>query len=305
MNPNLLFLETDQTGCFDESGMEIICQNSGQDGAAIRVLQIESPDRFSVKDDVVLDKLTGLFWHVNADLAEFPLTWTEASEFIRQINDIRLSGINEWRLPARKELFSLLSHQCVNPTLPKDHPFINVFNGYYWTRTESARLLDQAWYVHLGGGKVYRGMKYGSYMVWPVSGQISNEYFTKNRFIASGDSLYDRITHRYWYAGNRLSDSPMTWKDAIRTVENLNKLKTNHWLWRLPNIRELDSLVDDRNHSPAFADGFFVENVQDGYWSSTTSMYEPRYAWVLYPLDGAVGVGYKANSDFCVLAVRQ
>jgi hypothetical protein len=222
------------------------------------------------------------------------------------MNNSRLSGINEWRLPARKELFSLLSHQFINPTLPKGHPFINVFNGYYWTGTESARLLNQAWYIHFGGGKVYRGMKHGSYMVWPVSGQISNEYFMENRFITNEESLYDRITCRYWYAGNHLNDCAMTWKDAIRAVENLNKKrKTDHGPWRLPNVRELDSLVDDRNHSPAFADGFFLNKVQEGYWSSTTSMYEPRYAWVLYPRDGAIGVGYKANADFCFLAVHK
>lgn len=34
------------------------------------------------------------------------------------------------------------------------------------------------------------------------------------------------------------------------------------------------------------------------YWSSTTSMYESRYAWVLYMRDGAVGVGFKPLSEF-------
>jgi hypothetical protein len=44
--------------------------------------------------------------------------------------------------------------------------------------------------------------------------------------------------------------------------------------------------------------------IADGYWSSTTSVYEPSYAWVLYTVDGAVGVGYKAKPDFCAWAVR-
>jgi hypothetical protein len=43
----------------------------------------------------------------------------------------------------------------------------------------------------------------------------------------------------------------------------------------------------------------------EGYWSSTTSVYEPSYAWVLYSLDGAVGVGYKAKPDFYALQVRR
>jgi len=165
--------------------------------------------------------------------------------------------------------------------------------------------LNQAWYVHFGGGKVYRGMKHGSYMVWPVSGQFADHPSMENRFIVYGDSFYDRVTCRYWYAGNKLNEGAITWKEAIRAVEKLNEMReAGHGTWRLPNIRELESLVEDRNHSPAFADGFLINKVQDGYWSSTTSLYEPRYAWVLYTLDGAIGVGYKSNEDFYVLAVR-
>jgi hypothetical protein len=302
---NELLLETDQTNCFDESGKAMDCQDPGQDGAVKKVRRLEGPERFGVTNDIVQDNLTGLVWHINANLPEFPLTWKESFEFIQEINAFRLSGINAWRLPARKELFSLLSHQFVNPALPKGHPFINVFHGYYWTRTESARLLNQAWYVHLGGGKVYRGMKYGSYMVWPVSGRFTGRSFMENRFIADGDSVYDRGTRRYWYAGVKLNDGAIPWKEAIRAVEKLNETRqAGHAPWRLPNIRELESLVDDGNHSPAFADGFFINSVKDGYWSSTTSSYEPGYAWVLYPQDGAIGVGYKPSADFYVLAVH-
>jgi hypothetical protein len=302
---NELLLETDQTDCFDDSGKAINCHDSGQDGAVKRTRRNIGSDRFCVMGDIVQDKLTGLFWHINANLPEFPLTWKEAFEFIQEMNTSRLSGINEWRLPARKELFSLMSHQFVNPSLPKGHPFNHVFPVYYWTQTESARLLDQAWYVHLGGGKVYRGMKHGSYMVWPVSGQFVDPPFMKNRFIPYGDSVYDRATCRYWYAGNQLNDGATNWTDAIRAVEKLNEThEAGHGPWRLPNIRELESLVDDRNHSPAFADGFLMNTVQEGYWSSTTSVYEPRYAWVLYTRDGAIGVGFKPNMDFYALAVR-
>lgn len=302
---NEVLLETDQTGCFDESGKVVNCHHSGQDGALKQAHLREGSDRFYLLDDIFQDKLTGLVWHINADLAEFPLTWKEAFEFIQEINDSRLSGVHSWRLPARKELFSLVSHQFINPSLPKGHPFYNVFHGYYWTRTESARLLNQAWYIHLGGGKVYCGMKHGSYMVWPVSGQSAGHYFMENRFIVNEDSFYDSVTRRYWYAGNKLNDGAIPWKEAIRAVEKLNETsQASHPTWRLPNIRELESLVDDRIHSPAFPDGFFVDKVKDGYWSSTTSLYEPGYSWVLYPLDGAIGVGYKLNADFYVLAVR-
>jgi hypothetical protein len=78
-----------------------------------------------------------------------------------------------------------------------------------------------------------------------------------------------------------------------------------HTDWRLPNIRELESLVDINSHSPAMPPNHPFARIADGYWSSTTSIYEPSYAWVLYSLDGAIGVGYKAKTDFYAWAVRR
>ena len=46
----------------------------------------------------------------------------------------------------------------------------------------------------------------------------------------------------------------------------------------------------------------FVE-VQDIYWSSTTSLYEPDWAWALYMDKGAVGVGQKRFARFYIWAV--
>ena len=58
------------------------------------------------------------------------------------------------------------------------------------------------------------------------------------------------------------------------------------------------------SHSPALPPDHPFDGVADGYWSSTTSVYEPRYAWVFYTRDGAVGVGFKAKPDFQAWAVR-
>jgi hypothetical protein len=46
----------------------------------------------------------------------------------------------------------------------------------------------------------------------------------------------------------------------------------------------------------------FVD-VQDIYWSSTTSLFEPDWAWALYLEKGATGVGQKRYAHFSVWAV--
>jgi len=299
-----ILLNTDQISCFDESGNEIDCRNTGQDGNFNTCREAEG-ERFTIGEDVAVDTWTGLSWPRNANLPEFPLTWNEASEFIREMNDSGVFGIYDWRLPARDELFSFISHQCINPALPDNHPFVNVFNGYYWTCTQCARLPNQAWYVHLGGGRVYRGMKHGSYLVWPVAGRESKPRSGEERFLVDQDCFYDRMTEITWAFRIGELSGPLTWQEATQAINEVNGRKMGgHSDWRLPNIRELESLVDLTRHSPAVALEIPDIRLQEGYWSSTTSVYEPRYAWVLYIQDGAVGVGYKSQPDFYVSAVR-
>jgi len=299
-------LETDQDTCHDTLGNQINCRNSGQDASHKRSAKAGFSNRFKANEDCVQDMLSGLVWKKHAALSEFPLSWPEALQFVQKLNNSADIVSNAWRLPTRRELFSLVSHQHVNPALPLEHPFANVFNGYYWTGTTCARLPDQAWYVHMGGGRVYRGMKHGSYMVWPVSKVKSNSVITQNRFTATEHVFFDKHTGRQWYAGGRRLDRPCSWEEALCAVRRLNDAsKSGYSDWRLPNIRELESLVDDNRHSPAFSPGFSIATPQtSGFWSSTTSVYEPRYAWVLYSTDGAVGVGFKAQAEFHVLAAR-
>ena len=114
-------LHTDQISCYDEAGNEVDCLDTGQDGAY--GLKTTYPqDRFKLNDAVVEDTWTGLFWHRNANIAEFPLSWEEAFQFVQEMNRKQHSGRSDWRLPRREELFSLVSHQNVNPCLPNRNP---------------------------------------------------------------------------------------------------------------------------------------------------------------------------------------
>jgi hypothetical protein len=300
---NRLILETDQKDCFDESGNKIPCSESGQD-AEHKKDGIGAKHRFKDRNDIVEDNLTGLSWCRNANLSGFPLTWREALDYVEDMNSSTLFGHSNWKLPSRRELFSLISHQYINPTLPKGHPFINVFPGYYWTKTTCNRLTDQAWYIHLGGGRIYRGMKHGSYMVWPVYGPEQHYGNEPERFEIEEIYLRDRLTGLLWLKYNNLTYQPVNWKEAFSAVEQLNSRKIGGYSnWCLPNIRELESITDMDAHSPALYNGHPFQKMRDGYWSSTTSVFEPSYAWVLYTQDGAIGVGFKSLPEFYICAV--
>jgi len=302
---SLLQLATDQTRCYNESGNEIPCAGSGQD-AENRCTRQQPTARFEARDDVVFDRATGLAWSQNASPTTFPMSWAEAFEYVDDLNRSSHRGINDWRLPSRRELFTLISHQRINPALPEGHPFINIFSGYYWTASSCRRLADQAWYIHLGGGRIYRGMKANSYMVWPVAGSLPDDQHPGNRFVINADrTARDRLTKRIWLKPPGAMLQPVKWEKALEAIETLNAQNVcGHADWRLPNIRELESLVDLNRHSPALPTDYPFEDIAEGYWSATTSVYEKQYAWVLYPRDGAVGVGYKRLPDFCLWAVR-
>jgi hypothetical protein len=296
--------------------------------------------RFLSKNETVIDGQTGLMWIKNASFFDFPLSWGEALHAIKELNNSGLYGYDNWKLPNRKELFSLVSHDAINPSLPVGHPFTNVFDGYYWTSSTCTRLPDQAWYIHLGGARVFKGMKHGSYMVWPVrtvenqnksklfqtgqkkcfdeSGMIIDCHdtgqdgemqaglkFTKARFTKGKQTIYDNGTGLTWLQDANVSRDMMDWNTAFDLISRMNsEMALGYNDWRVPNIIELESLTDMGQHSPAIAEGHPFNNVQAFYWSSTTSMYDMKYAWVLYMVDGAVGVGHKPLSEFYLWPVR-
>jgi hypothetical protein len=261
--------------------------------------------RFAAANESVTDALTGLTWARNANLFDYPYSLDEGLERIETLNREALSGLSDWRLPSRRELFSLVSHQNYIPALVSDHPFENVFHGYYWTATPCARLPDQAWYIHLGGARIYRGRRDSAYLIWPVAGRRHPRSGQEARFHAWGRIVLDRRTGLNWMPAVQTPAAAVAWEEALHAAAALNRddWEGGHLHWRLPNVRELESLVDLQRHSPALPIGWPAETGTEGYWTSTTSVYESRYAWVVYMRDGAVGVGFKSNPEFGVWAV--
>ncbi|WP_457571329.1 Lcl C-terminal domain-containing protein [Desulfovulcanus sp.] len=123
----------------------------------------------------------------------------------------------------------------------------------------------------------------------------------KPRFEVKEYKVYDHLTGLIWHIDANLSQKNISWSEALDFVHDLNK--NSRLKWRLPNINELDSLVDASQHSPALPDNHPFLHVQEAYWSSTTSGFEPDWAYVLYLHKGAVGVGYKPKPEFALWPV--
>ena len=326
-------LQTGQLSCYSEAGEEISCRGSGQDGEFRRGLSWPVP-RFRTDGETVEDQLTGLTWTGNANPAEFPMTWQEAIEFIRNLNREGAFGCNDWRLPNRRELRSLVSYQTRRPALPAEHPFQNIFFDWYWSSTSAAINPAYAWYVHMDGARMFYGRKDQYYLVWPVRGAsrvlpvtgqkqcygpdgdirecvdpvqdgpaAGGVSWPAERFLQRDRSVLDRLTGLEWLRKASLSAEPLSWQEALILAGDLNNSDMGGG-WRLPNINELESLVDCSSFSPALTEGHPFTEVREVYWSSTTSFFEPDWAWALYLSKGALGVGVKKDRNFNAWPVR-
>ncbi len=122
-------------------------------------------------------------------------------------------------------------------------------------------------------------------------------------FVDNGNgTVSDNKTGLIWQQGE---PGYMNWQAALDYCNGLELAnKTN---WRLPNVKELESLTDDSRYNPAIDRNFFPNANASFYWSSTTFASFPDDAWSVNFGDG-FGYGYGKNDSsgygFYVRCVR-
>ncbi|HMO50476.1 MAG TPA: DUF1566 domain-containing protein [Kiritimatiellia bacterium] len=120
--------------------------------------------------------------------------------------------------------------------------------------------------------------------------------------VATNDTdevVTDHLTGLMWVKAPRsLPDNDIvnawTWSNAVAYCRNLEY--AGHSDWRLPNIRELLSLIDFGQTDFALPvqhpfSGLFASH----YWSSTTRKDDPTLAWNIRPQYGFMGSNSKGN----------
>ena len=131
----------------------------------------------------------------------------------------------------------------------------------------------------------------------PVSGTVRDNltgliWLTKANYIQSDYPGFD--------ADVTSGDGRVTWQHALDFVAGMNAgtyANQGYTDWRLPNVQELQSVIDYGKSNPALPAGhtFLNVNVSSFYWSSTTDAGYTSYAWVVGLGDGFVGGDGKGN----------
>ncbi|MEN8140883.1 MAG: DUF1566 domain-containing protein [Thermodesulfobacteriota bacterium] len=170
-------------GSSSDSGGSVPDNPSGGSAQRIVVPADSAPmpadQRFSPSGDTVTDELTGLTW---LDVSSQG-TWQDALNAVAALNTQNAGGHNDWRLPNRRELFSLVdAGEATGPVLTNGHPFTNILAGEYWTSTTSFNVQENpaptpnspagtsAWVVDMDNGAVTTYVKYNTARVLYVRG---------------------------------------------------------------------------------------------------------------------------------------
>jgi hypothetical protein len=85
-----------------------------------------------------------------------------------------------------------------------------------------------------------------------------------------------------------------TWESAICEGLSLG----GYTDWRLPNIKELESITDDTKNSPAIDSTYFTNTNSSDYWSSTTTAENTSSAWHVNFYSGSVNSSYKSGGYY-------
>ena len=272
----------------------------------------------------VNDNVTGLMWQQSSDRngdgsidADDKLSYDDATTYVERLV---LGGYDDWRLPSVKELYSLIQFTGTDPAVESTDatgliPFIDTdfFAFAYGDVSAGERIIDSQFvssttYVSttMNGAETVFGVNFadgrikGYGMEAPGGGEKAffvlavrgNDAYGVNDFVDNGDgTITDRATGLTWAQTDSGADAAvgtggLNWEEALAWVTAKNgESYLGYTDWRLPNIKELQSIVDysrspDTTGSPALDPLFSATQIMNEagetdyafYWSGTTHL---------------------------------
>ncbi len=109
---------------------------------------IFAKERYIIKNDYVIDNLTGLIWQRYSSPES---NWNEAKEYCKKS---RTGGFSDWRLPSIDELMTIVDKRRYAPSIYLK-AFPDTKSDYYWTRTTNKKQPNKAWLVFFYYGYDY------------------------------------------------------------------------------------------------------------------------------------------------------
>ncbi len=314
-------VDTSQSACYGNTSA-IPCPATGLAFFGQDAQWARFPAHYVASTDgvTVADLVTGLTWQHSPDTngdgkvsVADKLTWAGAQARPAALNAAKFGGFDDWRLPTIKELYSLIRFTGTDPSglAGSDTsalvPFLDTeyFDFVYGDTTAGERIIDSQYAssnVYVGpelpteGGKLFgvnfadgRIKGYGLKMIGGAEKTFfvqcvrGNPAYGVNDMQDNGDgTVTDLATGLMWSRDD--SGKGMNWADALAWVAARNaESYLGHADWRLPHVKELQSLVDyarspDTTASAAIDPVFACTSITNEggqadwpyYWSGTS-----------------------------------
>ena len=265
-------------------------------------------------DGTISDNVTGLMWQ--KELGE-KLSFDEAQQ---KIKSFELAGYSDWRIATLKETYSLIQftgavkgEKAITPFIDTQYfdqplgganPGEREIDAQVWSSTEyvgkTMKNDDTVFGVNFVDGRIKGYPKYN-----PRTQEANKMYFRfvrgneeygKNSFVDNSDeTITDKATGLTWQKAD--SGKGLNWQESLAYAENLTLGGYDDW--RLPNAKELQSIVDytrspETSNSAAIDPIFQTSSIKNEggekdypyYWTSTTHLDGP------VPESGAVYVAF-------------
>ena len=226
-----------------------------------------SPDRLTVYDyNTRLTWTRSPDWNGDGTIdINDKMTQSEAAAYVATANAVNFGGYSDWRLPTIKELYSLMDFRGTDPMSGDTYTLVPFIDSDYfefaWGDTSAGeRSIDSqvaTSTIHLD--PVMGGMVDAMPCLNIVDGRIKGYPVTKDFlvYLCRGNTSYgvndyddngdgtvtDNATGLMWAKND--SGSGMLWADALAYAQLMNASNyLGHSDWRLPNAKELQSIVD-------------------------------------------------------------
>jgi len=305
-NVSFSVVDTNQTTCYSSSsGQSVTCVGSGHDAD----YSGNQPD-YSVNGDglMVTDNVTGLIWQQSSDLnSDGELNYSDKltqAEAVSHCETLTYADRSDWRLPNIKEAYSLIlfSGKDASNYQGSDTstltPFIDSkFDWAFGDTTTSEgiaagdRIIDAQYasstlYVSttMNNDPTMFGVNY-------VDGRIKGypthikEYYVRcvagntsygiNDFIDNDDeTISDNATTLMWQQND---SEAANWDDAVSACETTTT--ASHSDWRLPNAKELQSILDYTKSPDTDADAAISSLFNATSFLNEESMTDWGYYW--------------------------
>ncbi|WP_068829413.1 Lcl C-terminal domain-containing protein [Pseudomonas sp. BMS12] len=278
--------DTNQGSCFDADGV-IPCPAPGQPWYGQDAQYAGAAPSYQDNGDGTLsDRVTGLMWQQGHN--EQRLDWYAARQ---DCADLRLGGHADWRLPSIRELFSISDFRGA----AGQRPYLNevfairapqsISQTDLFASSHRPEMMGQTWSATLYAGQHWDqpGMEAAFFMNFldgrikqaPTRGReglfhrcVRGAPWGDNAFHDNGDgSISDQASGLTWQ--QRDDGRTRDWPAALAYCESLSQ--AGHADWRLPNVKELQSIVDYRRPQPALDTRYLqLSDPKAWFWSSTS-----------------------------------